>query len=1011
MKRIFCAVLALCMNLLCINFVCATEEYPNPSDMPDESYRTMVWANELNDSSEIDEWSQNSDKTLSNGVVYYTPHSTENMLYFQTNNNLNADNAKIIEIRIKIPVTINDFTVYFPDSSGSFNEACTLHYGQVQASEEYQRLIIDTSANNEWYGTKGSYRIRINGGVESTFEIDYIRFWGKYPNPSDIPDESYRTMVWANELNDSSEIDEWSQNSDKTLSNGVVYYTPHSTENMLYFQTNNNLNADNAKIIEIRIKIPVTINDFTVYFPDSSGSFNEACTLHYGQVQASEEYQRLIIDTSANNEWYGTKGSYRIRINGGVESTFEIDYVRFWGDYNLTYTEDEKKIVYDFNTPDYGFNVNEFISNPVPYNSELWIESAGDGAALTTNEEFEVEALEIKRICVSYNNQTQGTKGKLYFKTSLDTDYNDECSFEFDILQGQGTYEIHTGDNQQWKDRITGLRLAPSDKEGVLRIGYISLDKFNYITTLSEGIIGVKGNLYGETGRVNIKAINTETKNTDYEGSFEADTNGDFDFSFRLDNESFVKPVEYDLFFTSDKFEGTFKKSMFYVNENYSNELFEKINSASISGDVNLFKKLIVDNYEILQLKAEHYEAWIAENENNDEFYKELIKKNAADWGELEKNLNETAILMKTKYMSADEWLKAIDDYDTYLQLKELPAYKIYETASETVKEKIMSKMSAEHCSDLSAVRYAFQKNTVLTALSRAVAWGDVKNILQTNAKLLNIDFKEVNGLKSPSEVYRQLTEKEFMTFSEVKSAFDKAVEQQKKKEASSSGSTGGSGSGGGGSTGGKGIYVPIINTADNKQPTATQPPISTATPAPEIEVFNDLSGFDWAKQDILELYDSGIISGTGNGYFEPSREVKREEFVKMIVSAFDLPLSAGGIFDDVQEGAWYAEYIGAAVNAGFTYGQGDIFGVGQPQSRQDVAVMVARALNLDNAEKEIDFTDCEEISDYAKSAVGALVDKKILTGYDDGTFRPLKALTRAEAAVIINRVRGRSAK
>ena len=89
-------------------------------------------------------------------------------------------------------------------------------------------------------------------------------------------------------------------------------------------------------------------------------------------------------------------------------------------------------------------------------------------------------------------------------------------------------------------------------------------------------------------------------------------------------------------------------------------------------------------------------------------------------------------------------------------------------------------------------------------------------------------------------------------------------------------------------------------------------------------------------------------------------------------------------------------------------YGQGTEFGIGQAVSRQDVAVMVARALDMNNSTDENGFEDFDAVADYAKTAVSALAEENILNGYDDGTFRPQSALTRAEAAVIINKVVGR---
>ena len=126
---------------------------------------------------------------------------------------------------------------------------------------------------------------------------------------------------------------------------------------------------------------------------------------------------------------------------------------------------------------------------------------------------------------------------------------------------------------------------------------------------------------------------------------------------------------------------------------------------------------------------------------------------------------------------------------------------------------------------------------------------------------------------------------------------------------------------------------------------------------------------------------------------------------MKMIISAFNIPLMGDAEFTDVPKEAWYSVYIAAAAEAGIVKGNQGAFGVGLPISRQDAAVMLARALSIDGSAEEQPFTDEDEIADYAVNAVKALAEMKVLEGYDDGAFRPKNTLTRAEAAVIIDRM------
>ncbi len=196
-------------------------------------------------------------------------------------------------------------------------------------------------------------------------------------------------------------------------------------------------------------------------------------------------------------------------------------------------------------------------------------------------------------------------------------------------------------------------------------------------------------------------------------------------------------------------------------------------------------------------------------------------------------------------------------------------------------------------------------------------------------------------------------------------------------------GSTGGSGSSGSGS--GIGILAPTQNTA------------------PTSEIFVDVNADFWAAESILKLKNRGIIAA--DKYFRPSDSIKREEFVKMIVSAYGYTANgATAKFADAQEGAWYEQYIMAAADNGIISGVGEnMFGIGMPITRQDMAVIIYRIIKDSLPEgTEVTFADGDSIAEYAKEAVAALAANKIINGYEDNTFRPDNSLTRAEGARIL---------
>ncbi len=118
-------------------------------------------------------------------------------------------------------------------------------------------------------------------------------------------------------------------------------------------------------------------------------------------------------------------------------------------------------------------------------------------------------------------------------------------------------------------------------------------------------------------------------------------------------------------------------------------------------------------------------------------------------------------------------------------------------------------------------------------------------------------------------------------------------------------------------------------------------------TPASEEKIqFTDLDGAEWAKDDILYLTQKGILNGKTKNEFCPNDIVTREEFAKMLVLALNISGEQKPVpFADVKPGDWYYTYVRTAYSCGIITGmESDMFGTGSPVTRQDMAVMAARA-------------------------------------------------------------------
>ena len=168
----------------------------------------------------------------------------------------------------------------------------------------------------------------------------------------------------------------------------------------------------------------------------------------------------------------------------------------------------------------------------------------------------------------------------------------------------------------------------------------------------------------------------------------------------------------------------------------------------------------------------------------------------------------------------------------------------------------------------------------------------------------------------------------------------------------------------------------------------------------------SDLDGH-WAKTFIEYLDQEGVINASATtGNYEPDRDMTRAEFMRYINRAFHFTEEASISFSDVQTNAWYYDTIQIAVNYGYINGVGDnrMDPLGEV-TREQAAVIIGRLYKDDPGNvsaSDLPFSDRSEVSSWAAGYIKAAVDNGIITGYEDGTFRPQNVVTRGEVAKII---------
>ncbi|MCU6711946.1 InlB B-repeat-containing protein [Paenibacillus sp. J5C_2022] len=174
-------------------------------------------------------------------------------------------------------------------------------------------------------------------------------------------------------------------------------------------------------------------------------------------------------------------------------------------------------------------------------------------------------------------------------------------------------------------------------------------------------------------------------------------------------------------------------------------------------------------------------------------------------------------------------------------------------------------------------------------------------------------------------------------------------------------------------------------------------------TPSPSENESNltDIKGH-WAEADIRELIELGAISGYPNQTFKPNSPITRAQFVSILVKALKLTAPSSRSFDDTT-GHWAKDAIGTAAALRIISGFEDhTFRPNDMITREQMAVIVVRALKLPASSTSISFTDNSSVSSWAMEAVATAAEKELMNGYTDGTFKAKINTTRAEAATVI---------
>lgn len=183
---------------------------------------------------------------------------------------------------------------------------------------------------------------------------------------------------------------------------------------------------------------------------------------------------------------------------------------------------------------------------------------------------------------------------------------------------------------------------------------------------------------------------------------------------------------------------------------------------------------------------------------------------------------------------------------------------------------------------------------------------------------------------------------------------------------------------------------------------------------------FNDIQGADveWAIKNITSLSFKKVFEGYEDGSFKPRNTISRVEAITAAVRLLGLEdqaksqaeMSTKLNFKDADQiPSWAVGYVAVAL-------ENDLFGetenMVQPNKAADrlwATTLLVKALKLDAEAKakmntQLQFKDAKEIPAGSVGYVAVAVEKGLIDGFENNTFRPNTPVTRAQMAALVDR-------
>ena len=171
---------------------------------------------------------------------------------------------------------------------------------------------------------------------------------------------------------------------------------------------------------------------------------------------------------------------------------------------------------------------------------------------------------------------------------------------------------------------------------------------------------------------------------------------------------------------------------------------------------------------------------------------------------------------------------------------------------------------------------------------------------------------------------------------------------------------------------------------------------------------FADVPANHWAAESIQRCVKLGFFQGQSASRFGLGQKMTRSAFTVVLCRFFgwEATTPAKATYQDVSTDAWYAGAVEAAYGHGALTDQRDHFRPNDPITREELAVMLVRALGYGTIaglaqDLSMPFWDVTTNTGYITMAY----DLGLVNGTTEDTFSPDRAATREQVAVILMRL------